>query len=294
MTQNEALEILKLGYNVFLTGPAGSGKTFVLNKFIKYLKANNIEVAVTASTGIAATHLNGTTIHSWSGLGISEGLDKKELKKIVKKRKLRNRILRTITLIIDEMSMLGAAQLDVVDKICRAIRENDLPFGGIQTVFCGDFFQLPPVKRTGKGENHFAYASDVWREMDIKVCYLDEQHRQKDTSLTRILNDIRKNSVSEETIRIVESCKGVIFGNYKPAKLFTHNADVDRINFLELGRISEKPYAYNMQSDGKEKYVEFLKKVVLRMNDLCLKKARRSCLLGIVLRKDMLMELWER
>lgn len=109
MTQNDALEILKMGYNVFLTGPAGSGKSFVLNKFIKYLKENNVQVAVTASTGLAATHLGGITIHSWSGLGINEDLDKKILKKIVKKRKLRNRILKTAVLIIDEISMLGAA-----------------------------------------------------------------------------------------------------------------------------------------------------------------------------------------
>ena len=85
MTQEEALNVMKMGYNVFLTGPPGSGKTFLLNKYIDYLKENNKSVAVTASTGIAATHMNGTTLHSWSGLGIKETLTKNDIKKLMKK-----------------------------------------------------------------------------------------------------------------------------------------------------------------------------------------------------------------
>ncbi|OGF21575.1 hypothetical protein A2Y83_01285, partial [Candidatus Falkowbacteria bacterium RBG_13_39_14] len=272
MTQNDALEILKMGYNVFLTGPAGSGKTFVLNKFIRYLKENIVPVAVTASTGLAATHLGGTTIHSWSGLGINEELDKKTLKKIVKKGKLRNRILKTAVLIIDEISMLGAAQLDAVDMIVREIRQNDMAFGGMQIIFCGDFFQLPPVKKAGNGNNVFAYQADAWHEADIKACYLEEQHRQKDDSLIKILNDIRRNSISEESMRLVASCRNKAAGASRPAKLFTHNEDVDRTNDEELGKIFEKPYAYNMRFGGKEKFVEFLKKSCLAPERLVLKK----------------------
>lgn len=273
MTQKTALKILKTGQNIFLTGPAGSGKTFVLNKFIEYLKENNITVAVTASTGIAATHLNGKTIHSWSGLGINETIDGKIFKKIIHKRGLQSRILKTSTLIIDEISMLSARQLDGVDAICRAIRGSELPFGGMQVIFCGDFFQLPPIQRAEREQAMFAYNSEVWKKMDIKICYLNEQHRQKDNKLVKVLNDIRQNSVSEETRDLVLSCKNKKFeGSVKPAKLFTHNVDVDRINDLELKKIQEKSYVYVMRSEGRDKMVESLKKSCLAPERLALKK----------------------
>ncbi|MCX6763470.1 MAG: PIF1 family DEAD/DEAH box helicase [Candidatus Moranbacteria bacterium] len=276
MNQKTALEILKMGYNVFLTGPAGSGKTFLLNQYIEYLKSKGVPMAITASTGIAATHLNGKTIHSWSGLGIRESLDEKSLNRISHKRQLKSRILKTKTLIIDEISMLHADQLDAVDEICKHVRESQLPFGGIQTIFCGDFFQLPPIQRENQRETSFAYASGVWSEMDIKVCYLDEQHRQKDSALTRVLNDIRQNSVDNKTREIVDSCRDkIFFGNMQPTKLFTHNVDVDHINEQELKKIPRKAFAYNMRSFGKIKLVEFLRKSCLAPEKLTLKNGAR-------------------
>jgi ATP-dependent DNA helicase PIF1 len=276
MNQKTALEILKMGYNVFLTGPAGSGKTYLLNQYIQYLKSKNAAVAVTASTGIVATHLNGKTIHSWSGLGVRDALDEKSLKRISHKRQLQNRILKTKTLIIDEISMLHAHQLDMVDMICRTIRKNSEPFGGIQTIFCGDFFQLPPVKRENSVPVFFAYSSEVWQTMDIKVCYLDEQHRQKDSALSKVLNDIRQNSVDDKTREIVNSCRDkMFFGSAQPAKLYTHNVDVDYINERELKKISGKAFAYSMKSFGKRNLVEFLRKSCLAPEKLTLKVGAR-------------------
>jgi ATP-dependent exoDNAse (exonuclease V) alpha subunit len=273
MNQKTALEILKMGYNIFLTGPAGSGKTYVLNRYIEYLKSKSIAVAVTASTGIAATHLNGKTIHSWSGLGIRNALDEKSLKRISRKRQLKSRILKTKTLIIDEISMLHASQLDAVNEICKHVRESQLPFGGIQTIFCGDFFQLPPVQQENQTTTTFAYSSNIWNEMDIKVCYLDEQHRQKDNALTQVLNDIRQNSVSDKTKEIVATCRNRVFPkNIRPAKLFTHNVDVNYINERELKKISAKAFAYNMRTFGKINLVDFLKKSCLAPECLVLKK----------------------
>ncbi len=92
MTQEEALDILKMGYNVFLTGSAGSGKTFLLNQYIDYLKDKKINVGVTASTGIAATHMNGITVHSWSGMGVKSELSDKDILKLLRRRRLRNNI----------------------------------------------------------------------------------------------------------------------------------------------------------------------------------------------------------
>lgn len=276
MNQKTALEILKMGYNVFLTGPAGSGKTYVLNQYIKYLKSKDVSVAVTASTGIAATHLNGKTIHSWSGLGVRDKLDEKSLKRIYHKKQLKNNIRRTKTLVIDEISMLHAGQLDMVDMICKYMRESGLPFGGMQVIFCGDFFQLPPVQKENRVEASFAYTSRVWNEMDVKACYLDEQHRQKDDDLMRILNDIRQNSVSDKTRKIVNSCRDkIFFGNTQSAKLFTHNVDVDHINERELKRIPGKVLAYNMRTFGKKNLVEYLRKSCLAPERLLLKKGAR-------------------
>src|SRR6266576_2564188 len=105
MTQKEALDILKLGHNVFLTGPAGSGKTYLLNQYIKDLREHNIPVGITVSTGIAATHMGGTTIHSWSGMGIRDSMTEQDISDLFKKPYLRTRFNRTRVLIIDEISM---------------------------------------------------------------------------------------------------------------------------------------------------------------------------------------------
>ncbi|NCB08925.1 MAG: helicase, partial [Bacteroidia bacterium] len=113
MTQEQAMEILKSGKNAFITGPAGSGKTFVLNRYIDWLKASGANVAVTASTGIAATHLDGITIHSWTGMGVRDSLSKAEVKDLLKRGYLRRRFLRADVLVIDEISMLSRIQLDL-------------------------------------------------------------------------------------------------------------------------------------------------------------------------------------
>jgi len=149
MIQKEALKILKTNSNVFLTGSAGTGKTFLLNKFIEYLKKEKKQVGITASTGIAATHINGRTIHSWSGIGLNKDMDDKSIKDLIKRKYLRDRIRKTEVLIIDEISMLDADRLDLVNKVYKKIRYSSLPFGGVQVIMCGDFFQLPPI---GRGE----------------------------------------------------------------------------------------------------------------------------------------------
>ena len=273
MTQQDALDILKLGSNVFLTGPPGSGKTFLLNKYIDYLKANRRGVAVTASTGIAATHMNGITIHSWSGLGLKERITEQDLKKLLRKSYLRKKFKDTNILIIDEISMLHSFQFDIVNRICQAFKQSVKAFGGMQVVCSGDFFQLPPVQK--QGQPKFVPESDVWSDMDIKICYLEEQHRQKDDELPALLNCIRNNAVEESRELLLNREYEQKLSSITPIKLYTHNVDIDALNNFELGKIDEKEFVYHMKSKGNENIVNAFKRTCLAPEKLALKKGAK-------------------
>ena len=271
MKQQQALNILKMGHNVFLTGRAGAGKTYVLNKYIEYLKKNNISVAVTASTGIAATHLGGTTIHSWSGIGIKDEITKRDIDKFLKKSYLKKHYRQTSVLIIDEVSMLHAHQLDLVNQLCQIFRKDLRPFGGMQIILAGDFFQLPPVAKYGD-EAKFVIESDIWQSMNLQVCYLNEQFRQDDVNFINILNEIRSGKISEMSHNLLTQKINQNFNfNINPPKLYTHNVDVDVINSAELAKIKNEPKQYTMTHNGRKNIVEILKKSCLAPENLILK-----------------------
>jgi len=271
MTQEQALDILKLGHNAFLTGPAGSGKTYLLNKYIEYLEENGAKVGITASTGIAATHMNGLTIHSWSGMGIKEILSDKDLRDMAKKHRLKKRFKDTSVLIIDEISMLHNFQLDMVNRICQHFRHTPEPFGGIQVILCGDFFQLPPISKGG-GDKQFVFGSDIWSNMDLKICYLQEQHRQADSRLIKILNGVRANAIDDEIMGHLQSRRQVATDQKQSTKLYTHNIDVDKINQRELDKLPGDIKCYTMRGGGQKKMEETLRKNCLAPEKLCLKK----------------------
>ncbi|MCD5396776.1 MAG: AAA family ATPase [Candidatus Pacebacteria bacterium] len=145
MKQKTAFDILKTGKNIFLTGSAGTGKTFILKKYIKYLKERGIQPAVIAPTGIAASHLNGVTVHSFFALGIRDNIDDYFLDNLLQKKYLHNRFSKLKVILIDEISMVSLKIFNSIDKILRAFKFSDKPFGGVQIIVSGDFFQLPPV-----------------------------------------------------------------------------------------------------------------------------------------------------
>ncbi len=288
MTQTEALTILKTGKNVFVTGAAGSGKTYVINEYIKYLKSHNVPIGITASTGIAATHMGGVTIHSWSGIGISDSLTDLEIDGIAEKKYIRNKVEAAKVLIIDEVSMLHHFRLDMVDRVLRNIKKSKEPFGGIQVVLCGDFFQLPPISRFGEPQSRFVYDSKSWKEGKFTVCYLGENFRQVNDPSLNILNDIRAGEVSEESFELLMSrsiarLKGgeVEISNEEIAedtistKLYTHNIDVDSINDAALVKMGGYETTYEMTTRGKKPLVEALKKSCLAPEVLRLKKGAR-------------------
>lgn len=272
MTQAEALQILKMGHNVFLTGQPGAGKTYLLNQYIAILKKHKIEVAVTASTGIAATHIGGTTIHSWSGVGIKKNLNARQLDDLLDREYLVKRISKTEVLIIDEVSMLDAVMLDDINNICKIMRRSEEPFGGLQMVLVGDFFQLPPINRTGEPIPP-AYASKAWQEARMAICYLSEQYRQKDGVLNTILKQIRENNVEQDMYDELLSTTSRTFDDgIEPVRLFTHNADVDQLNNSRLAELDTEIKTFGMTSKGKDNHVERLVKSCLSPEHLQLKE----------------------
>ncbi len=290
MTQDEALTILKTGANVFLTGEPGSGKSYTVNRFVAYLRECGIEPAITASTGIAATHIRGMTIHSWSGIGIKNFLSEYDLDKITANERIAKRIMHTKVLILDEVSMLSATTFEMVDAVCRAVRRSHKPFGGLQVVLVGDFFQLPPIVRRDSARAAaaeqgfdfdegaapvapFCYRSAVWTRLNPLVCYLEEQHRQEDGEFLELLSAIRSGEVASahrasikkrtiaDTASVPASC----------VRLFPHNADVDTINTAELAKTPGAAKRYTMQSSGSPAMVEALKRGCLSPEVLELK-----------------------
>ncbi len=273
MIQKTALSILQLGHTTFLTGAAGAGKSYVLREYITYLKKHGIKYAVTASTGIASTHINGTTIHSWTGIGIKQRITPYDMDALEENQALYKRWNDTNVLIIDEVSMLHASFVDMIDAIAKHMRRSEKPFGGMQIVFAGDFFQLPPVvKNTDSYENTsvFAFTSRSWREAKPVICYLTEQFRQDDDSLSSILNAIRSGDVEDGHYEMLQEKTQIPHtGDY--IKLYTHNENVDVINEAEFNKMKGEVRTYEMISKGKAKLVASLKNNCLAAETLRLK-----------------------
>lgn len=272
MLQIDALNLLKLGKNIFLTGAAGSGKTYLLNQYIRYLKQHSVGVAVTASTGIAATHLCGTTIHTWSGIGVKDSLSQMDLDNLSKNFRVKRNYKKTKVLIIDEISMLHRYQLDMVDAIARFFLDAEKPFGGMQIILCGDFFQLPPVAAASATEKQFAFEASSWALADFHVCYLQEQHRQGQDPLLQVLNDIRSGTAGEHTkVPLRTRYKKEPQGATKPTQLYSRNVNVDAINNAELAKLPGTEMIFNMSESGFPALVAALKKSCLAPSQLKLK-----------------------
>lgn len=279
MKQSTALNILKTGQNVFLTGQAGAGKTYVLNQYIDYLRVRGIPVAITASTGIAATHMNGMTIHAWSGMGIKDEFNDEDFKRLRHRQSVTDRLNSTKVLIIDEISMLHAKQVDLLDEILRTIRDDDAPFGGVQVIFSGDFFQLPPVgNKNQSNKQKFAFMAKAWKTANFQICYLSEQHRQSGhdererfgMSLNDILNQIRHQDVDALAQNILLSTHHNNIGeNY--IRLYTHNGNVDSINQEQLALLDGDTHTFDCITYGDKTLIDMLAKNIKAAPSLTLK-----------------------
>lgn len=267
MKQPRALEIMMSGSNVLLTGQAGSGKTWTINEFVKQAKKQHKKVVVTATTGLASSHIGGQTIHSWSGMGLDDHLHDDYIYMMSETRK--KDIRKTDVLIIDEISMMHDYNLDMVDKAMKLIRDNDKPFGGLQVILVGDFFQLPPVKQGGHGR--FIVFSEIWKHMNIKICYLEEQHRQDDKQLEDILNALRDGTLKQKHLDLLKSRIG-LNPSENVTRLYTLNIDVENINNQKLDSLDGDTHYYLRTSRGSSwNDLQILQKNVLAPEILRLK-----------------------
>ena len=273
MKQITTLNLLKAGYNIFMTGSAGTGKTYLLKQFITYLQERKIYPTVVAPTGIASSHLKGQTIHSFFALGIRDTVvDNGYVQFLLEKSYLKSRFSKLKILIIDEISMVSPEIFESMDKVLRAFKNSPEPFGGVQVVISGDFFQLPPVSKEFK-EKRFAWQSPVWKALGLKSCYLHEKFRQNDERLIGILEEIRTGEVSSASLNLLdESINRPLNLAFKPTKLYTHNVDVDRINLEELAKLKGEPMLYKATTKGSAKNIEKIFKSALVLEELTLKQ----------------------
>ncbi len=271
MKQTQALSVMLAGKSVFLTGPPGAGKTYILNEFIRRAKKKGKVVAVTASTGIAATHIGGVTIHSWSGLGIREFIDSRTRQQLAGNAKLSKRYNSTDILVIDEVSMLHGHRLDMVNEACKLLRKSERPFGGLQVILVGDLFQLPPVNRDNSAPD-FIHLSGAWQELSPRSCYLSEQHRQQNDGLLDLLEAMRRGELETYHEELLQTRIGQKpAGGQTVTRLYAHNVDIDTVNQKHLSALINQVHEYEMETKGGAVKVEQLQRSVLAPDVLELK-----------------------
>ena len=237
MEQEEALKYMKMGKNIFLTGPAGCGKTFVLNQFIDFIEEENSVlpknmrkiINKTSTTGISAINIGGQTIHSFAGIGLGRGDVQTLIRKIKRKQEAITRWKNTRILIIDEVSMLSAELFDKLEEIARKIRNIEMPFGNIQIILSGDFAQLPIIERGAS----MCFESRNWDIVLDKIFYFEEIKRQTDKKFQSILNKVRLGIFDGDVAEAIISRKG-IYNNIQKDKSKSNNIG-DYSNFIEDG-----------------------------------------------------------
>lgn len=256
LEQRKVLQMVVEGErNVFFTGSAGTGKSVLLREIIKELRRKHAKspdaVAVTASTGIAACNIGGVTIHSFAGIGLGKEPATQLVNKIRKNRKAAGRWQRTKVLIIDEVSMVDPQLLDKLEEIARMLRKrSDRPFGGIQIVITGDFFQLPPVNPGGSVT--FAFDADCWNKVVQHKVNLTQVFRQKEESFVTMLNEMRFGTISQKTINAFQKLERTpkYDEDIVPTELFPRREEVDRANMERLNALQTESQSYRSQDGG--------------------------------------------
>ncbi len=255
--QKIALEVLQSGENVFLTGGAGSGKSFVIRQFMR--KQNPKELPILASTGAAAVLVGGRTFHSFFGLGIMEGGPKETLKRGLEDMKLMKRLREVEGVIIDEISMIPSVALEVAENFARAARESDLPWGGMRMIVVGDFAQLPPVTMHGK-TREWSFLSPVWEKSGFQVVELTESQRSFDSEFLQVLADVRQGKVTPLVREYLDSKIREHDEEDESTRLFPRRDQSEIFNQKKLAQIPEPEVKISSIYLGQDKLIESLKK----------------------------------
>lgn len=238
------IELVKRGKNVEMIGQAGTGKTFTLKRLMRSMENANIPYVMTASTGRAALNVGGQTIHSFSGAGIGDQEPETYIKKVCNSSWYRKAWRRPKVLIIEEISMIGMEYFDLLDKVARAARKKDLPFGGLQVVVCGDFLQLPPVN--AKYVFHSQVYQQLFGKKENKVVFRDIK-RQSCPKLIGILQDARVGHLTQASIDMLLSCVNKPVPEDLPVKpmiLFARRVDVQQYNMKELEKLPGETHTF--------------------------------------------------
>ncbi|MES2995875.1 MAG: DEAD/DEAH box helicase [Verrucomicrobiota bacterium] len=288
--QKAALARINEGRNVFLTGPAGTGKSSVTVEAIRR-RMGDRSLKVCATTGVAALnlrdklhalfgqHVDTSTVYRWAGIGLGPrpGQSFDDYFRYMRTRGFSwqgavRRIRGTSTLMLDEVSMLPGRILEFVDFICREVRADDSPFGGIQVIAVGDFLQLPPVAKTG---NHdWAFLSPVWEALDFSNVSLRQVHRQDDPEFVSILNQFREGTVTREGAAILKK-RVAVFPKPELLRLVTHNTQVDKWNTYQLAALDGAEMLYRAEGTGPTEEVEWLQKNLVTPTELRIKLGAR-------------------
>lgn len=279
--QKSLFKFMKNGFNIFLTGPGGTGKSHTVRTLFNFVdKTKRIRLGKTASTGVAAININGVTIHSWAGIGLGEGSTQDLIKLSTQNKKAQKRIRNVEFLFVDEVSMLKADFLDKLDIVFKYHRMNNKPFGGVKMIFSGDFLQLPPVFKGGnEKEESFAFEARSWKEANIQTINLTKIVRQSNPEFSKLLNSIRLGE--DVSLDLLKDRINFTFpsDNIVPVKLYCKNVDVDYVNTLKLKEIQSPTKTYYAQDDGNEKFKTFFDKNCPAPSILNLKEGAQVMLL---------------
>ncbi len=256
--QEKALKQLKSGENTFLSGGAGTGKSFLIKHFHKTLDPKAFPIL--ASTGAASVLVGGRTFHSFFGLGILEGGVEKTVEKALGNKRLVKRLQKVQGVIIDEVSMLSSEVLQAAEEISRLARSKDSPWGGLQVIVVGDFAQLPPVTR-GQAQKDWAFLDPVWQFSDFKLSLLREQTRCKDKDYMEILEEVREGRVTDRVKSYLDSKLDEISVDVDLTRLFPRKNMVSDFNNQKLEEIESEEVVIESVYSGAQRFVDRLTKM---------------------------------
>jgi len=303
--QEQALRLFNERENMFLTGSGGTGKTLLIKKMVELCKKEGRRVQVCALTGCAAVILNcqAKTVHSWSGIGIANGPSDIIVRKIYSHAYKKKQWKKIDVLIIDEVSMMSQKIFELLDSIGRKVRDNaNLPFGGLQIVFSGDFYQLPPVVREEDKQSDpdaaaFCFESPRWKDTFPKFIELKKIFRQTDHTYTTILNQIRVGKLYKSSLDILAPHIGkVLPENFVPTILLPRRREAEMVNATELAKLTGEERRYKMSNAEmvvaetpdsitpvqREMETAYLTNSIMADKEICLKKgAQVMCIINL-------------